>query len=88
MIKIPFNKFEKKVYNHLWNYKKYLTDLAPDLNESIDLSKEIVTKIMKPFPRNGVDFMWPSHGRKNYYYDFQAENGQFWAEDTSEWNKD
>jgi hypothetical protein len=81
-------KFDKRVYNHLWNYKKYLTDLAPDLNESIDLSKEIVTKIMKPFPRNGVDFMWPSHGRKNYYYDFQAENGQFWAEDTSEWNKD
>ena len=82
-------KFDKRVYNHLWNYKKYLTDLAPDLNEAMDLSKEIVTRIMKPFPREGVDFMWPTHGIKNYYYDYQAQvGGQFWAEDKSEWNKD
>ena len=82
-------KFDKRVYNHLWNYKKYLTDLAPNLDESMELSKDIVTRIMKPFPREGVDFMWPTHGIKNYYYDYQAEvGGQFWAEDTSEWNKD
>ena len=82
-------KFDKRVYNHLWNYKKYLTDLAPNLDESMELSKDIVTRIMKPFPREGVDFMWPTHGIKNYYYDYQAKvGGQFWAEDTSEWNKD
>lgn len=82
-------KFDKRVYNHLWNYKKYLTDLAPLRDESMELTKDIATRIMKPLPRIGVEFMWPPHGLKRYYYDYQAlHGGQFWAEDMSEWNKD
>lgn len=83
------SKFDERVKLHLSDFQKYLVDLAPNREEAMEVTKEIATKILKPFPRNGIDFHWYSHREKNYFYDFQSNvGGQFWAEDTSEWNKD
>ena len=76
-----YSKFDSRVQNYIDNKIEYLTDNSPHKQEVFDVYYELMTKVLKPFPRKNVNFSWPKYNLQNYYYDVVSEHGQFWAED-------
>ena len=75
-----YAKFNNKIYDFINDYKTYLVDNAPKINESFKINDEIVTKVFLPFPK--IDFEWPKHNLKKYHYDFTEKYfGEYWGED-------
>ena len=58
--------FNNKINLFIENYKEYLVDDAPKINEAFELSEKILNKIFLPFPK--INFEWPKHGLKEYHY--------------------
>jgi hypothetical protein len=67
-------------YEFIDNYKTYLVDNSPKIQESFKINDEIITKVFLPFPK--INFEWPKHNLKTYHYDFTEKYfGEYWGED-------
>lgn len=76
-----YAKFESRIYDFINQRSLYLTDSSPYRDEVMKIYQRLMTKVLKPFPRNNVDFEFVKYGMKSYHYDEQKLAGQIWAED-------
>jgi hypothetical protein len=75
-----YAKFNNKINEFIKDYRTYLVDNAPKIQEAFKINDEIITKVFLPFPK--IDFEWPKHGLKNYHYHHAASVwGEYWGED-------
>jgi hypothetical protein len=60
----------------------YLYDNASKWNEAKKHSDDIMPKLFKTFPREGIELAWPKYFWKKYPYDNQKDKfGEVWHED-------
>lgn len=70
-------KFDPDIVKLVNDPTKFLVDNAPNINESLAKSNQILHKIFKPFPK--IDLEWPKHGLRKYHYDLTASHfGEYW----------
>lgn len=75
-------KFDERVNVFLLEDHKYLHDNAPGWNDVYELSKELMPKMFKSFPRGGMDLEWPTKNLDSYPYDEQKQwYNECWNED-------
>jgi hypothetical protein len=75
-----YAKFNNKIHEFIDDYKTYLVDDAPRIEESFKINDEIITKVFLPFPK--INFEWPKHNLKTYHYDFTEKYfGEYWGEE-------
>jgi hypothetical protein len=76
------SEFDERIKLMLIQPEKYLYDHAVNWQESYDISKVIMPKLFKSFPRTGIDLAWPKNGWPNYPYQDQSQYYQeSWHED-------
>lgn len=72
------SRFDDRVKKMVENQKEYLFDNAPRWDEALSVSKEVMLKAFKSFPREGVDFIWPKNNIYCLPYD---PNYEGWHEE-------
>lgn len=67
------SRFDDRVKVMVENQNHYLYDNAEKWEESNKVSKEVMPKAFKSFPREGVDFIWPKNNIYTLPYDPRYE---------------
>lgn len=55
------SRFDDRVKAMVDNQEKYLYDKAPEWEYANKVSKEVMPKAFKSFPRTGIDLIWPKN---------------------------
>ena len=65
-----YSKFDSRISNFIENFKDYLVDEAPKIQEAFEVNNAIITKVFLPFPK--VEFAWPKYEfyTHNNYYEY------------------
>lgn len=65
-------KFDDEAFEHVNNFKEFLTDKAPRRAEALENSNKILDNYFKRLPRIGI--AWEKYG--SYPYNFYASEGE------------
>jgi len=73
-----FTHINPKVQIFIKHPEEYLTDVSPKINETMEISNDLIQKLFLPFPK--IELEWPKYNMKNYHYEYtESVYGEYWG---------